>query len=500
MVHSRHMAAWVGAAVFAVAIATATAEPAPAAPTADGANAETIAKARDLKSALAAAVEFGQKAELSVEAAEAILQRTRTSTPADREAVLVAIGAPVPDEKGQFRVPMERQTEAQKKSDDERDWLEELKDAKDSPAFRDVVLDIATLRALSRSHEPKAAMVILNFGFDATGRLYRDECGRLLRRMSPYSLPALIRGSQDHALKNPDMRRYATYQLERLDRQSPKKALRDAPNDLFRIETLKAFADSQFREAVYAVMDVLDDESPQIRQAARDAWMQYATTPPKVPIPKRKLVLPGGKQSEEEVPLWLDHQQLMTEALMNELQKVRGVRPKEGTKLVDMSNDLFSYLDGKRGQALDARLDAAAKEAEAGKLDAAIAVFDSILAIDPGYARRSEMAKHYLKYGDQLTDAKKWGEASAAYGKAVSVGSPEIAQIALGKHHYARGMDLEKRGGDASTEFARAVEVNAKSGRGAETRWMLYIGIVGAFFGVFLFVLGFMRRRQFREF
>ncbi len=428
---------------------------------------------------------------------QSVLTRTRSSSLEQRRAILVELGVPVPDAKGLFQVPKERQTEAQKKSDDERDWLEELKAVKDSPAKQDVVTDINALRELTTSQDPGAAMVILQFAFSPDGMIYRDECGRLLRKMSPYSLPALIRGSQGD--KNADLRRYANYQLERMDRQSPFKALRDAPNDLYKIETMKAFAETQFREAVYAVMGELDNDNPQLRVAAREAWMKYIATNPH-PVPKRKLVLAGGKQSEEEVPLWYNHRELMNEALSRKLQEVRGVRPKAGTTLEAMSADLFAYYDDKRAKALDARLDLALGHAKDGKLEAAVAEFDRILARDPGYGRRAEMAAHYLAYGDQLAEAKKWREASAAYGKAHSVGAPDVAQTALGKHYYARGREREKQGEDATTEFARAREVDpGQHAHGSESSWMLYVGLCGAFAGLGLLIVG-VRKRRAREF
>src|SRR5690606_33732591 len=125
------------------------------------------------------------------------------------------------------------------------------------------IADVAAIRALASGREPKGAGAILAFAFASDGILYRDECGRYLRKMAPWSLPALIRGAAHP--RDASRRRYATYQLERLDRQNPRKALADAPNDFLKVAVLDAFKDSLDREAVFVVLDTVDDVSPQVR-------------------------------------------------------------------------------------------------------------------------------------------------------------------------------------------------------------------------------------------
>jgi tetratricopeptide (TPR) repeat protein len=314
--------------------------------------------------------------------------------------------------------------------------------------------------------------------------------------MAPYSLPALTRAAEVLGKDNLSQRRYAIYQLERIDRRSPMKALRDAPSNSLKAELMMVFAETAHREGVYAVLPHLNDGAPDIRAAARKAWDVYLKTTPHKP-PERRLELPGGKLSDERVPLWLDHKQLMHEALRKELEKRTGTMPPEIDTVEAMTTRLLTLYDEQRKKELDQKFDAALTAARGDGIAEATAVFDAILAQNPNYDRRSEMTGAYLRLGDTLADEKKWRDAATAYGKAHSVApAGDLANSALSKHHFARGKEVEKAGGDATAEFTRAIEVDpeqrADNQRGG--RWMLVAGLVGGLAGIAFLVLGFRRR------
>jgi len=320
--------------------------------------------------------------------------------------------------------------------------------------------------------------------------------------MSPWSLPALIVGAESRK-SDKSLARYAKYQLERLDRENPRKAQNDSPTDDLEIEILKAFADSQYREAVFTVLDTVDHTSPAVRKAAREAWMEYATGRPPRPVPKEKLMLPGGKQAEEETPLWMNHRELADIAIRRRLESLTGAAPDKAAKLADMSKQLFDFYDQRRGKKLDADLDAALADGKGGKVAEAAARFDHILVQDPKYARRAEMAEIYLGYGEQLQKAGKLREAATAFGKAHAVAPDgKLAGKALALHHQARGLALEKEGKDGAAELARASEIASDVGSAAEggesNDWMLYAGIAAAVGGLLLLVWGVAWRRRSR--
>lgn len=430
-----------------------------------------------------------------------VLGRARKSTDADRRAVLAARGFEIPDAKGKFASPG-RQTDKQEKANDELDWLAPVLAAAAGAGVADVLVDLTAIRALAASKSSAGATGILEFSFTADGVAYRDECGRFLRRMSPWSLPALILGAESKK-NDKSLARYAKYQLERLDRENPRKAQNDAPTDDLEIEILKAFADSQYREAVFTVLDTVDHTSPAVRKAARDAWMEYATGRPPRPVPKEKLMLPGGKQAEEETPLWMNHRELADIAIRRRLESLTGAAPDKAAKLADMSKQLFEFYDQRRGKKLDADLDAALADGKGGKVAEAAARFDHILVQDPKHARRAEMAEIYLSYGEQLQKAGKLREAATAFGKAHAVAPDgKLAGKALALHHQARGLALEKEGKDGAAELARASEIASDVGSAVEggesNDWMLYAGVAAAIGGLLLLVWGVAWRRRSR--
>ena len=73
-----------------------------------------------------------------------------------------------------------------------------------------------------------------------------------------------------------DRKRYATFQLERLDRQEPGKALSAATADeALTLAIVDVFEKTHYREAVHAVWTKVNADSPRVRAKARETWMSY---------------------------------------------------------------------------------------------------------------------------------------------------------------------------------------------------------------------------------
>src|SRR6185295_289555 len=98
----------------------------------------------------------------------------------------------------------------------------------------------------------------------------------------------------------PKQRRYAVYQLDRMDRARPSKAVDAAPDDRLRAELLKAYGEVRAPDAVEAVLGQITAQSHRVRREARAAFRRYVEGPPPPPAPKRKRRLPGGKEENEE--------------------------------------------------------------------------------------------------------------------------------------------------------------------------------------------------------
>jgi hypothetical protein len=381
------------------------------------------------------------------------------------------------------------------------------------------------MRALAATNDVHAAQLLFDVAFGDETIIYRDECGRYLRKMSPNSIPALLQQSQD---KSFDRKRYATYQLERLDRQEPGKALAAATADeALTIAILDVFQATHYREAVHAVWTKVDADSPRVRAKARDTWTAYITGPAPPPAPKKKLQLPGGKLTKKEKPLWLTYRELAD----NELRKsanelLHEDYPLQDPTLDDTDDDhrrnktvkvnleeltkrLFDYYDTQRGKREGDQWNAAKALADKGDLAGATGALDRMLAASTeagSPSDRAAMAKIYFALGKQLEQKQQWLDASAAYSKAQGLDpAGQAATEALAAHHYTLGKALEAAGKDGGPDFRRAVALRpdyapAKAAeREVEHRgrpvWMLYIAALAAAAAAALFALGMMRRR-----
>ncbi|HVK73406.1 MAG TPA: hypothetical protein VM734_08780 [Kofleriaceae bacterium] len=470
------------------------------------ASADDAAKARELLVAIeqgkgdraALTQELAAVAPRAIAAIGAYLARPHQTDVDTRREVLAAIGADVPDKDGKFKTP-DRMKPAAVKADDELDWLTPLtKLDPATPGLGEVIADVAGLRALAATRRVDAAQVILDVGFAEATMIYRDECGRRLRQMAPYSLPALTAASQATSKANA---RYATYQLERMDRQEPGKAVSaTAADEDLRIELLDAFGRSHHREAVGVVLRMVNDDAGRVRAAARAAWLEYVTGKPPKPAPKKRLQLPGGKLAEKETPLWLTHRELAEIELKRVAEETLGETFTDNQKvdLGALSKKLFDHYDGKRRERDDAFFGEAKAKADAGDLPGAAAGFDRLLAENPELPQRADTAPVYLALGKALEQAGTWDGAAAAYGKAFGVApeGPHAVDAQAGRE-YALGKALEAAGKDGSANFRRAVALKpdyaparaaaAKDAPPTKKPWLLYTAIAGG-----LLALGFL--------
>ena len=460
---------------------------------------------------------IAELAKIAPDAPEAIaewIRRPHKFDLAARRKILEGIKASVPDKKGTFSTP-QRQSGKEQKADDNLDWLKALLAVAQEEAEGEVIADVAGIRALAATNEIAAAQLVFDISFSDESMIYRDECGRYLRKMEPFSIPALTSESLG---RNADRRRYATWQLERLDRQDASKALAAATaNEALQIAILDVFREKHYREGVHAVWTYVDNGSPRIRAAARATWMAYITGPAPPLAPRKKLQLPGGKLTKHPKPMWLTYRELADNELRlaaNEL--LHEDYALDEARLDDYAVDvkatpidleavtqrLFAYYDGERAKRDTAQWQVAKAKADGGDLVAATGLLDRLIATNPDRAERAEMAKIYVAFGKQLEGTQKWAEASAAYSKASGL-DPSVKQ-ALAAHHFTLGKALESQGKDGGPDFRRAVALDpeyapAKTAaeRVAPSRpmWMLYAAIGAGGVAMLLFGAAMMRRR-----
>jgi tetratricopeptide (TPR) repeat protein len=455
------------------------------------------------------------------------LQRLHTTSVDERRAVLMEINAQVPDEKGRFVTP-KRKTAKEEQADDKLDWLAELQKLDPTtPGLGEVIADVAALRALSATQEIKAGYVLFDVAFQPETMIYRDEVGRYLRQMHPYSIPALMRESQRRSF---DRKRYSNYQLERLDRQEPGKALATAAHDEnLLIAILDVWRETKYREAVHAVWSKVNADSARTRAAARAAWKAYIEGPPPPPAPKKKIQLAGGKTTKEPKPLWLTYRQLADNELRKQSNELLGTdypivetvldgsdekpgyrAPKEvKINLTEVTKQLWDYYDQQRADLEATQWAEADAKSKAGDLAGATSILDRLLAANPDHGNKAQMANVYLARASELEKAGKWGDASAAYSKAHGL-APEApgATDALAAHYYTLGKSVEASGKDASSfyrkafslrpDYAPAKEAAVRTSGGSRPVWMLYIAFFAMLGSAAMFAIAMLRRRRAR--
>lgn len=442
------------------------------------------------------------------------LVTTRIASDDARRQVLTRIRAEVPGRDGVFRTPPRPDTK-KKQAPVELDWLAELAPLTDeAPAVDEVIEVVALLRALAATRTDAAAVALLEFSFSDDGLAFRDECGRSLRRMSPDSLATLLRAARDQKRARGSYARYAAYQLDRLDKARPSYALAAAPDARVTIAILRALGDGQHPDAVPDVLARTDAASPAVRQAARTAWASYVSGAEPPPAPKRKRKLPGGKLSDQELPLYLTFRELADIEARRVLAIELGEEPARRDTLVAMTERLFTFYDERRGAAWNPRLDELRTHAEAGRWDDARKIADEVLLEAPLHTRRAELAGTFIAVGRRLRDESRFAEAALAYDRAVSVApSGPFAREATAELHYCRGRAQREDRVAADDDLARAVELapaktpvrqaaRAELGElrraqaGARARWMLWAGLASGTLALTLLGFGLVRRRQ----
>jgi hypothetical protein len=312
---------------------------------------------------------------------------------------------------------------------------------------------VALVRGIAHSKRMDAVDPIFQFAFVLDG-VFRDEVGRQIRAMDSYAIPRLIRLMHQTgpvALKLGKQRRYAAYQLDRMDRQRPGKAISTAPDDLVRAEIIHAYGEEHALDAVDAILGQVDSPSHRVRKEARWAWLRYVTGKPPPPAPKRKRKLPGGKEEDEEKPDYYTYREMATLAVQKQLGEIQGkpVDPKKSA--AELTDELFAYYDARHAAEWDTQF-AAAKEKEArGDWQAATDEYGWILAHDPNYGKRAEMAHAFVLRGDQLASGP-----SSDFARAVG--------------YYRQAIDLAPNGPEAKSAADKVAACDEKLGGVARPR------------------------------
>ena len=287
-------------------------------------------------------------------------------------------------------------------------YIAELPEAELRAARAELLLRVAVLRTLGRlaaddhgEGRREAVLAIFALAFVGEG-LVRDECGRTLRNIGGPAVPTLVRIYNDRAHYGFRMRRYAAYQLDRMDRMLPRKALAAAADDRLRAEILHTYGEVLAIDAIEAVLDQVGAPSHRVRREARWAWLRYVDGPPPPPAPKRKRKLPGGREESEEKEDYLNYRDMAVLVLGKTYQAVLGRPPDAKLSPRAQSEGLFAHYDRRREANFDQLFESAQGALTRGELARAVDEFSWILANEPDHERRAEMAPAFARHGEAL--------------------------------------------------------------------------------------------------
>ncbi|MBZ5714086.1 hypothetical protein [Nannocystis pusilla] len=377
----------------------------------------------------------------------------RTWRKADYKAMLAVIGGDVPNRYGHFELAWKKAHghHGVKLSED---WFTDLLALPSRqvskalrPIYRDCVIQAALLRAAAaiggepaRTDEVVEALLAAAYVHEGT---FRDEVGRAIRRLGDPALPGLLRRSLKPALPADEgeaqvikdsipyrTAEYAAYQIDRMDRAHPRKALQAVGDDPAQLgELIAAYGLVRPGDAAGPLLDHVDAALPRVREAARAAFLAYVTGP--APRAERKLLrFVGGGTGESAAQL--TYRDLARIAIMSRIAShhpdlaepdcrtapkdsvIAGVCEAQPERL---ARAYFARLD--EGRRARERAEIAAALAEPDRA-AAIATLDRLLADDPELSARAELVPTYeqaaaeaIAAGELALGARLWRKSAA---------------------------------------------------------------------------------------
>lgn len=290
--------------------------------------------------------------------------------------------------------------------------LAEIEPAGRSLAQLEAIEVVAILRALSATQKSVAIAPLFRFAFESEG-VFRDECGRQIRAIGDAAVPELV--PLQHRAPLPKMRRYAAFQLDRLDRANPKKALGAMPDERLRALLLHQYGEVRALDAVEAVLDYVDADSLRVRREARVAWTRFVAGRAPPPAPKRYRKLPGGRQESEEKADYLTYRELAELALVNRLAIDLPDRALTKLSIEEQSNQLFAQYDARRAEKWRSLYDSAVAAYNRGEVTTALASMTEILAHEPAFQERAAIGGRLIEEAERRRNAQEFALAISMY-------------------------------------------------------------------------------------
>lgn len=339
------------------------------------------------------------------------------------------------DKEAMKRLLLKTRRELLNKKDDEEsdkpsagvDYLARLAEKAEpkSDAWRNLVSVLALSRMLESIGSVEAVRGLVDI-YARFGEFLRINTQNALSRLGDKAVPALIEAERHPAEK---ISKWAVRQLDMLGKGIPSEAVQTQDQAVL-ADVLRAYGRTRNPDAVRIVASFANSERAQVREASRQA-----------------VALMG------EVGSW---------QLRDTYENVVGKKPPRDWAWERIARELFAEFDRLRVAQVGKLFEAGQAARTKGDLAAMRDNFDKVLAYDPNFSERTELAQGYVAYAKANVD-KARDQAVAALRRAERL-DPTLKDV-TGLRLTLEAEALEDRGITDSTLLERALQADAGNAR-----------------------------------
>ncbi|NUP09980.1 MAG: hypothetical protein HOW73_28360 [Polyangiaceae bacterium] len=251
--------------------------------------------------------------------------------------------------------------------EDSSDWLEFVMKsaAPKDDAWRDLVELLAMIRILGAVGTTPAVREIIELRANF-GDFLRIDLARQIAKLKDRAVPALLEAKKHDATV---VQRFADLELDRLGKVTPGEAVSTSDYDVL-ADTLRAFGHIRNEEAVDVLLSFANHDRRKVRDAAREAVAAIG-----------------------EAGRW---------RLRDAYQDLTGEKVDKSIPWDILARRIFAIYDKGRVAELWNIFTSGLDASNAGKHAVAVEAFDKVLARDPLFDRRKEMAVSYFELAKSL--------------------------------------------------------------------------------------------------
>lgn len=294
-----------------------------------------------------------------------------------------------------------------------------------SDTWRNLVTVLALSRMLESVGTVEAVRGLVDV-YARFGEFLRITTQNALARLGDKAVPALIEAERHPAEK---ISKWAVRQLDMLGKRIPSETVQ-TPDQAVLADVLRAYGRTRNPDAVRIVVSFVSSERAQVREAARQA-----------------VALLG------EVGSW---------QLRDTYENVVGKKPPRDWSWERTARELFAEFDRLRVAQVGKLFEEGKAARAAGNLPKMRDSFDQLLAHDPIFEQRTELAAGYLEFAKAKLDTAR-PEALSALRRAERL-DPSLKE-ATSLRLTLEAEALEERGIADSTLLERAIEQAPANGR-----------------------------------